>query len=128
MIQIHTLTGSTVFRSRDILVGYPGAVHDSRVFRTSPLFGTLQEKCGNHFIIGDSGYPCLQYCLTPFQDRGNLTRRQRNYNYLLFPPAPEAQNEVIAGQVGRDAGNENQDVQTGITKRNEVMNSLNFVI
>ncbi|CAH1993502.1 unnamed protein product [Acanthoscelides obtectus] len=84
------------------------------MFRTSPLFGTLQEKCGNHFIIGDSGYPCLQYCLTPFQDR--------------VPPAPEAQNEVIVGQAGRDAGNENQDEQTGITKRNEVMYSLNFVI
>ncbi|CAH1979324.1 unnamed protein product [Acanthoscelides obtectus] len=113
MTQIDTLTGSTFFRSRkvrDIFVGYPGSVHDSRVFRTSPLFGTLQEKCGNHFIIGDSGYPCVQYCLTPFQDRD--------------PPAPEAQNEVIVGH----AGNENQDEQTGITKRNEVMNSLNFVI
>ncbi|CAH1955253.1 unnamed protein product [Acanthoscelides obtectus] len=101
MIQIHTLTGSTFFdpvvcdhkrKIRDIFVGYPGSIHDSRVFRTSPLFGTLQEKCGNHFIIGDSGYPCLQYCLTPFQDR--------------VPPAPEAQNEVIVGQAGGDAGNE----------------------
>ncbi|CAH1980097.1 unnamed protein product [Acanthoscelides obtectus] len=29
---------------RDIFVGYPGSVHDSRVFRTSPLFGTLRGK------------------------------------------------------------------------------------
>ncbi|XP_050517564.1 putative nuclease HARBI1 [Diabrotica virgifera virgifera] len=68
---------------RDIFVGYPGSVHDSRVFRTSTLFDSLEEKCGEYFIIGDSGYPCLRHCLTPFQDRGNLTRRQRNYNYLL---------------------------------------------
>ncbi|CAH1991610.1 unnamed protein product [Acanthoscelides obtectus] len=83
---------------KDIFVGHPGSVHDSRVFLTSPLFGTHQEKCGNHFLIGDS-----------------------------VPPALEAQN-VIVGQAGRDAGNENQDEQTGITKRNEVMNSLDFVI
>ncbi|CAH2000275.1 unnamed protein product, partial [Acanthoscelides obtectus] len=37
------------------------------------------------------------------------------------PPAPEAHNEVIVGQAGRDAGNENQDEQTGISKRNETL-------
>ncbi|KAJ8972359.1 hypothetical protein NQ314_000210, partial [Rhamnusium bicolor] len=70
-------------RIRDIFVGYPGSVHDSRVFRTSPLCETLHEKCGNFFIIGDSGYPCLTNLLTPFKDRGQLTRHQRNYNYKL---------------------------------------------
>ncbi|KAJ8929185.1 hypothetical protein NQ314_018134 [Rhamnusium bicolor] len=70
-------------RIRDIFVGYPGSVHDSRVFRTSPLCETLHEKCGNFFIIGDIGYPCLTNLLTPFKDRGQLTRHQRNYNYKL---------------------------------------------
>lgn len=70
-------------RIRDIFVGYPGSVHDSRVFQASPLFATLQGKCGDYFILGDSGYPCLRHCLTPFKDRGDLSRRQRNYNYLL---------------------------------------------
>lgn len=70
-------------RIRDIFVGFPGSVHDSRVLRTSPLYETLAEKCNDRFIIGDSGYPCLRHLLTPFRDNGHLTRRQRNYNYVL---------------------------------------------
>lgn len=68
---------------RDIFVGFPGSVHDSRVFRSSPLYNTLPEKCENHYILGDSGYPCLRHLLTPFRDRGNLTPEQQNYNYKL---------------------------------------------
>ncbi|KAI4471415.1 hypothetical protein MML48_1g05754 [Holotrichia oblita] len=68
---------------RDIFVGYPGSVHDSRIFNASPLGQTLPIKCGEQYIIGDSGYPCLKHLLTPFKDRGQLTRRHRNYNYML---------------------------------------------
>ncbi|CAH1960814.1 unnamed protein product [Acanthoscelides obtectus] len=70
-------------RIRDIFVDYPGSVHDSRVLRTSPLHANLPDKCGQYYILGDSGYPCLRYLLTPFRDNGHLTRRQKNYNYIL---------------------------------------------
>ncbi|KAJ8927466.1 hypothetical protein NQ314_020063 [Rhamnusium bicolor] len=33
-------------RIRDVFLGYPGSVHDSRAFRASPLSTTLAEKCG----------------------------------------------------------------------------------
>nr|XP_022899862.1 putative nuclease HARBI1 [Onthophagus taurus] len=67
----------------DLFVGYPGSVHDSRVVRNSSLFNTLEEKCGNYFILADSGYPLKSNVLTPFKDRGNLTDRQQNYNRKL---------------------------------------------
>ncbi|KAG5862249.1 hypothetical protein JTB14_025400 [Gonioctena quinquepunctata] len=70
-------------RIRDIFVGYPGSVHDSRVLRTSPLNENLPEKCGDSYILGDSGYPCLKNLLTPFKDNGHSTRRRRNNNYIL---------------------------------------------
>lgn len=68
---------------RDIFVGYPGSVHDARVFRTSPLFASLENKCNNLYILGDSAYPCLKNLMTPFKDRGQLSRRQQNYNYIF---------------------------------------------
>lgn len=68
---------------RDIFVGYPGSVHDSRVFRNSSLYATLQEKCTNFHLLGDSGYPILSNLLTPFRDREQLSRAQTNYNIAL---------------------------------------------
>lgn len=67
----------------DIFIGYPGSVHDSRVYRNSTLNNTLEQKCGRYFLLGDSGYPLQNNLLTPYKDRGNLTRRQRNYNIKL---------------------------------------------
>lgn len=68
---------------RDIFIGYPGSVHDSRVFRTSPLFNTLQEKCGENFILADSAYPCLRHVMTPYRDTGRLSPTEKHYNKSL---------------------------------------------
>lgn len=67
----------------DIYVGYPGSVHDSRVFRNSPLSNSLADRCGRYFLLADSGYPLKPNVLTPYKDRGNLTPRQRNFNNKL---------------------------------------------
>lgn len=67
----------------DLCVGYPGSVHDSRVFRNSNLYNNLLERCGRYCILADSGYPLKANVLTPFKDRSNLTRRQQNYNVKL---------------------------------------------
>ncbi|KAJ8916417.1 hypothetical protein NQ315_014628 [Exocentrus adspersus] len=67
----------------DLFVGYPGSVHDSRVFRNSSFYRTMAEKCGDYFILADSGYPLTTHVLTPFRDRGQLTNRQINYNVKL---------------------------------------------
>lgn len=67
----------------DVFIGYPGSVHDSRVFRNSVLGNHLEAKCGRYFLLGDSGYPLQRNLLTPYKDRGNLTRKQQNYNVKL---------------------------------------------
>lgn len=68
---------------RSLFVGFPGSVHDARVFNRSPLSQQLPGKCGGYIILGDSAYSCSRHLITPFKDQGNLTRRQRLFNQRL---------------------------------------------
>lgn len=53
-------------RIRNIVARWPGSVHDSTIFNDSPLCAQLERgDFGNMVIIGDSGYPCRPYLLTP---------------------------------------------------------------
>ena len=69
-------------RFTNVYTGWPGKVHDARIFQRSPLFATGQDLCGQHHILGDSGYPNLPWLLVPFRDDGRLTEVQRKYNQV----------------------------------------------
>jgi len=68
---------------RSVFIGFPGSVHDARVFRRSPLAANLETLCEENVILGDSAYPCLRNLITPFKDNGRLSRRQINFNKTL---------------------------------------------
>ncbi|KAE8738906.1 hypothetical protein FOCC_FOCC015607 [Frankliniella occidentalis] len=71
---------------RDIYVGEPRSLHDSRVFRRCPLSrkfledDTLPDQ--DQHILGDSGYILTDKVLTPYRNNGNLTVRQ-DYNAMM---------------------------------------------
>lgn len=67
----------------DICVGYPGSVHDSRVFENSDIYQRLPNACGNYIILADSAYRCTQYVLTPYRDNGRMTREQKKFNMVF---------------------------------------------
>ena len=82
----------------DICVGWPGKVHDARLFKNSPLYTSL---CGGIFtpddsvydtingvrvpplILGDSAYPLQDWLMKPYVDRGNLSAEELQFNNLL---------------------------------------------
>ena len=64
----------------DICTGWPGKVHDARIFQSSPLYSVGQDLCGESHILADSAYPILPWVLTPFRDNGQLTQTQKKYN------------------------------------------------
>ena len=71
----------------DVFCGYPGSVHDARVFRNSPFFQDAEANPDNLFprnthLLGGSAYPLKRWVLTPFHDNGRLTRRQKRYNFV----------------------------------------------
>ncbi|KAG6922118.1 hypothetical protein G0U57_003703 [Chelydra serpentina] len=78
----------------NINVGWPGKVHDARVFRNSGLFRRLQE--GIHFpdqkitvgdvemlivILGDPAYPLMPWLMKPYT--GALDSDKELFNYRL---------------------------------------------
>ncbi|XP_067659984.1 putative nuclease HARBI1 [Haliotis asinina] len=68
----HSLNVQVVFdsddRISDIIAKWPGATHDSRILNESGVrllfdHGIIPNGC---HLLGDSGYPCRRWLLTPF--------------------------------------------------------------
>ena len=67
-------------RFTNVYCGWPGKVHDARIFRHSPMFEEVPGLCGRGLILADSAYPNLNWVLSPFRDNGHLTIAQRRFN------------------------------------------------
>jgi len=53
----------------NIVARWPGSVHDSRIFNESILKTYFEEGELEGVLVGDSGYACLPYLLTPVLNR-----------------------------------------------------------
>ena len=82
---------------RDIVVGWPGSVHDARILSNSHLYRlgndgklfdvNLSQDIGGTtvkpLILGDPAYPLLPWLLKPYQHHPDITASQKNFNYRL---------------------------------------------
>lgn len=71
-------------RFTDIFAGEAGSQHDGRVLRKSSVYEkgcNRTLRIGEHYILGDSAYPCLEWLVPPYRDDGNLTPDQHRFNY-----------------------------------------------
>ncbi|XP_063734541.1 putative nuclease HARBI1 [Eleginops maclovinus] len=58
---------------------WPGSVHDSRIFRESSLSDRFHQGQFDGILLGDRGYACMKFLITPFPDP--QTRQQRSFNH-----------------------------------------------
>ena len=84
------------YKFTDINVGWPGKVHDARVFSNSNIFkkgmeGTLFPESKAKIInrvrvplctIADAAYPLLSWVMKPFPETGKLSD-ELYFNYRL---------------------------------------------
>jgi nuclease HARBI1 len=62
----------------DVVARWPGSVHDSTIFDNSHIRARL-ETCGvDGYLVGDGGYPCRRYLLTPVCNP--TTNAEKQYN------------------------------------------------
>ena len=62
----------------NIVARLPGSVHDSRVFNNSEICAKLENGEIEGLLLGDAGYACLPYLLTPFRNPASLAQRRYN--------------------------------------------------
>ena len=83
-------------RFMDVYVGWPGRVHDARVFSNSSLYkrgqaGTLLPHCRKSLsgsdvplvILGDPAYPLLPWLMKAYPNNGHLSCEQKKFNYTV---------------------------------------------
>ena len=78
---------------RNICVGWPGSVHDARLFANSLLYnkieilqGTSLQFRGNEIptlLVGDSAYPIKPWLMKPFPHSPSLSDQQKRFNHRL---------------------------------------------
>ena len=81
---------------RDLCIGWPGSVHDSRVLANSAVFkklsngtllhGEVEQIMGcniSPFLIGDSAYPLLPFLINPYPFSLSLSSRQKKFSYRI---------------------------------------------
>ncbi|XP_060581016.1 putative nuclease HARBI1 [Ruditapes philippinarum] len=69
------------FRVTNVVAKWPGSVHDSRIFRESELCRKFENGEKDGLLLGDSGYPCKKYLMTPYMNP--QTAAQERFNSSL---------------------------------------------
>ncbi|XP_046585276.1 putative nuclease HARBI1 [Haliotis rubra] len=70
------------FLITNCVANWPGSCHDARIFKESKLCHNFENGLHDGFLLGDSGYPCRRYLMTPYHNTGDLRHKER-YTYSL---------------------------------------------
>ena len=82
---------------RDVVVGWPGSVHDARIFSNSGLYKKGNEKalfssdvsqtiqgCNiQPLLLGDPAYPLLPWLVKGYPENSNTSDVERHFNFML---------------------------------------------
>jgi len=85
------ITCDDIGRVRDVVIGWPGSVHDNRVWRTSVMYAKRESYFSpNEYLLGDSAFGASRVMIPAFKKpRGaNFPREREVFNTCLANRPP----------------------------------------
>ncbi|XP_037500255.1 putative nuclease HARBI1 [Rhipicephalus sanguineus] len=79
---LHAITGPQL-QFFDLVASWPGSAHDSRIFDNSSAIVQYERGTVPGILLGDKGYPCRSYLMTPFRGTGTKDSPKHRYNKSL---------------------------------------------
>lgn len=75
------ICGNGDLQIKDVVAKWPESVQDSRILKNSKLYEIFRKRelpcLPNGVILGDSGYPLLEWLLVPFAEYPGMTAAQK---------------------------------------------------
>ncbi|RWS18791.1 putative nuclease HARBI1-like protein, partial [Leptotrombidium deliense] len=80
-LNIQAIVGSDM-RFTNFVARWPGSVHDSRILQRSEINSKLEAGCYPGYLLGDAGYPCKRYLLTPLANRQTISEKRYQKRFV----------------------------------------------
>lgn len=65
----------------NIVAKWPGSSHDSWILRQSGLWNLLENSPNLGYLLGDAGYPCRPWLITPYTNPSTTSRQRFNNSH-----------------------------------------------
>ncbi|XP_054159754.1 putative nuclease HARBI1 [Oppia nitens] len=103
-------------RFTNVVVRWPGSVHDSRIFNNSEICAKLVNKViSPGWLLGDGGYGCKPYLLTPLLDPKTNAEKAYNYSHIRTRNTIERAFGVLKKRFSCLSGSIKQDINNSLT-------------
>lgn len=79
----------------DIVARWPGSVHDSTIFDNSHVRAMMERSGHEGYLIGDGGYPCRRYILTPITNPTSNAAKKYNAAHVAARNCIERANGIL---------------------------------
>lgn len=110
----------------NVVARWYGSVHDSRIFAMSKIGGEFARGMRTGILLGDQGYPCLPYLMTPFAFVNNAAEERYQFCHVQTRNCIERAFGLLKQVWQSTAGTIDLDVDTARTTTVACMVLHNF--